>query len=200
MTPAQQERVIRRAAIRVEDLRTAAQIVARFGVSEPTARTDLRAVWGDDAIGGHVCPHCGATLSLSGLYMHEPVCVERPDMRARVREALEDPARPGYAIGVMAYRQRAAELGATSHPTLLEVFGDWGLVCAWAGLKPSKDRPPKARVAVVQRRDNEAAAIAEVEAALEADARLRESLHTRGLEVCAVREIDGGRRVAYMLR
>ena len=200
MTPAQEERTIRRAAIAAEGLRTAAQVIARFGVSEPTARTDLRAVWGDEAVGGHVCPHCGETFCLSGLLMHEPVCVARPDAPARVRAALEDPARPGYAVGVMAYRQRAAELGATSHPTLLEVFGDWGLVCAWAGLKPSKDRPPKARVAVVQRRDNEAAAIAEVEAALEADARLRESLHTRGLEVCAVREIDGGRRVACMLR
>ena len=51
-----------------------------------------------------------------------------------------------------------------------------------------------------QRRTREVEAIAEVEAALEADARLRESLHTRGLEVCAVREIDGGRRVACMLR
>ena len=51
-----------------------------------------------------------------------------------------------------------------------------------------------------QRRTREAAAIREVEEMLEADARLRESLHTRGLEVCAVREIDGGRRVAYMLR
>ena len=51
-----------------------------------------------------------------------------------------------------------------------------------------------------QRRAREVEAVAEVAEAVEADARLRESLHTRGLEVCAVREIDGGRRVAYMLR
>ena len=200
MTPAQEERTIRRAAIAAEGLRTAAQVIARFGVSEPTARTDLRAVWGDEAVGGHVCPHCGETFCLSGLLMHEPVCVARPDAPARVRAALEDPARPGYAVGVMAYRQRASELGATSQTTLLDAFGDWNAVCAWVGLKPSKARAPKPRVPVAKRRGREATAIREVEAQLEADARLRESLRTRGLEVCAAREIDGGRRVACMLR
>jgi hypothetical protein len=78
------------------------------------------------------------------------------------------------------------ELGATSVETLRAVFGSWGAACAHFGLASGSER--------------EAAAIRDVEDALETDARLRELWRERGLPVCRACEIDGGRRVACELR
>ena len=185
MTPAQEERIIRRAAIAAEGLRRPAQVVARFGVSEPTAYTDLRAMYGE-------------------LPPDESRRIDGPEMAARIRPALTDPDRPGYAVSTRRYRQRSAAMGAPSYPALLAEWGDWPAVCAHFGLTA----PPLTRGGVrrvpspnaATRRRTEADAIREVEAQLEADARLRESLKDRGLEVCGDAYPARGGGWAYMLR
>ena len=200
---AQQARDARRAAIAAEGLRIVAQVVNRFGVTAPTARDDLCAVYSELPAENTVtptCPHCGATMDAPRLAQHIPRCPEAPGMVARVREALEDPDKPGHALSVRRYAENAARIGAPGPDALRRCWGDWPTICGMAGLGPGrKSGNPAGWRQHVQRM--EAAAIREVEEMLEADERLRESLRDRGLEVC-----DGYKRmlpnggVAYMLR
>ena len=147
----------------------------------------------------YTCPHCGATMLRANLSQHAPRCPSAPGMPARIRAALADPGCPGMALSVRAYKENAIAAGLPGPDALRRAWGDWPAVCARVGLVPGRASGYGGGI-VQQRRTREVEAIAEVEEMLEADARLRESLRTRGLEVCAVREIDGGRRVAYMLR
>lgn len=132
-----------------------------------------------------ICPHCGRQMQDAA---HPDRCVAHPDLREAIMAALEDPDRPGHAVRVAVYARRAAETGAPDEMRLRNAFDNWSGVCRFFGL------------AYRSKADKEQRAIAEVEAALEADAALREYLDSRGLAVSRVREIDGGRRVACMLR
>ena len=131
------------------------------------------------------CPHCGRVVADPA---HPAMCNAHPDRRAIILEAMTDPARPDHAVGPSAYDARAQEIGAPSYDALRGTFGGWRRACKFFGL------------AYRDRRDKEAEAIAEVAAAVDEDRELQRELEVRGLAVCSVREIDGGRRVACMLR
>ena len=149
----------------------------------------------------NTCPHCGTTFAHSAaLRQHERTCLQRPGIEERVRAALENPDAPGVALSVRQYVARTAEYAAPTADTLRRAWGDWPTVCARVGLEPGQRSGPKRGVRRTQAQC-EVRAIAEVDAALEDDAALREYWDGgRGLAVCSVREIDGGRRVAMLLR
>ena len=133
------------------------------------------------------CPHCGRlSCGVRNGAAHAAMCPHNPDVAPRIRAALENPDRPGWAFGGVIYARRARECGAPSAEILRAAFGSWAAACAHFGLASGRDR--------------ETQAIREVEDALEAAARLREAWRDYGLPVCRVREIDGGRRVACELR
>ena len=144
------------------------------------------------------CPHCGKPLRHNGIQQHQKVCVRRPGVRELVRRLLERPDAPGDALSSREYTARAMEhnaqpgigLRAPSQRALDDAFGGWRAVCEWAELRYT--RKPQSDDA------DEAAAIAEVVAALCADAALRAEWDDHGLPVSRVRKLPRG--VAYELR
>ena len=138
------------------------------------------------------CPHCARVISAAHMATHVAICPRNPEHRERITAALADPDRPGYALTRTAYDANCAALRVPSSSTLERQIGSWSATCALFGLRVA----PAGRPAP-QRRETEA--MSEVVAALEADAELRQRERARGLEVCRVRELPGG-RVAYVLR
>jgi hypothetical protein len=144
------------------------------------------------------CPHCGRTLHPLDT-RHATTCIHRPGVRELVTRLMERPGAPGDARSTREYAQAAIAhnaqpgygLRAPSQRALEEGLGGWRNVCAWVGLQYTRSARGSA--------DVEEAALAEVAAAMEADACLRESLRTRGLPVVRVRELPDG-RVACELR
>ena len=151
---------------------------------------------------GCTCPHCGRSFYSGGfLSLHAPVCPRSPEQRAAVAAALADPDRPGWARGQHAYAAAAAATGAPSHTALREAFGSWAAVCDAFGLEPAPGGRPRGNGERPERsRLREARAIAEVEEALEADARLREALRDRGWTVCSAPRVLADGRLAWVLR
>ena len=149
----------------------------------------------------NTCPHCGTTFAHSAaLRQHERTCLQRPGIEERVRAALENPDAPGVALSVRQYVARTAEYAAPTADTLRRAWGDWPTVCARVGLEPGQRSGPKKGVRRTQAQC-EVRAIAEVDAALEDDAALREYWDGgRGLPVLDTprRLADG--RVAWMCR
>ncbi len=82
------------------------------------------------------CPHCGMTTTARTLARHIPLCLSRPDVRARVLEALADPADITRGVSKNRYEARHRALGAPGPRTLLQNFGGtWPQVCAEFGLQ-----------------------------------------------------------------
>mgnify|MGYP001171484753 FL=1 len=148
------------------------------------------------------CPYCGNKYKAQIAHRHIGVCIKRPDMCDLVRSIM-DADGSGVGCALRDYQQRAIAhnarqgygLRAPSTQALRNAFGVWANVLAWLDLAA----PARATQTAAQRDEREAVAIAEVAAALEADAELRESLRTRGLPVVRVRELPDG-RVACELR
>ena len=138
------------------------------------------------------CPHCARVISAAHMPTHVSICPRNPENSERIAEALADTSRPGYALTRVEYDVRAAAAGTPSSSTLQRQLGSWARACAMFGLRVAPVRRP-----APERRD--AAAMQEVAAMLEADAELRRHERERGLEVCRMRELPGG-RVACMLR
>ncbi len=144
------------------------------------------------------CPHCGRPFAASGVAKHALTCLEKPGMLERIRQALEDPERPGHARDMRSYDVVAAKLGAPSYSTLHVHWGATGAICERVGLQWKRKHGPT-RGALANRREVEERAIREVEAALEADGRLREEMDGRGLPVCGYRVLPNGDE-AWVLR
>lgn len=145
------------------------------------------------------CPHCGAEFNASAARNHIPACVHRPGMVERVRAAMEDPDNPGVAISARVYRVRVGDRDLPTLRSMLRAWGgSWQAVCAHVGLAPGRRSgyEPGTYQSDEQRGIE---ALAEVEAALEADAALREHWRTRGLDVCGARRLPDG-RTAWMVR
>lgn len=149
----------------------------------------------------YTCPHCKRHFAPCGGEAHALMCMHAPDMPARVRAALEDPDRPGVALSIRAYSERAPQFAAAGRDALTRAWGPtWADVARRVGLKPGqKSGPMKGTQNAGRRAATENAAIAEVEAALAADADLREQWERRGLPVCGVRQLPDG-RMAWMVR
>lgn len=149
------------------------------------------------------CPHCGGQFVSSFYGYHIARCLARPDVLAAVGAALADPDNPGQALSVKRYDERAAALGLPASDTLRRTFGSWPTICARVGLAPGR-RSGMAVGTRIQRNANqqaqEAAALADIAAMVQRDSAVRAWAADPGMEVCSVREIDGGRRVAYVLR
>lgn len=147
------------------------------------------------------CPHCGRHFAQCSGPAHAATCIRVPGMAARVRAALEDPDRPGIALSVRAYDGRAAQYSAAGHDALTRHWGPtWADVARRVGLEPGQKAGTRAGThTAAQKAVTEAAALSEVEAALEADAALREHWRTRGMEACSARRLPDG-RTAWMLR
>ncbi len=157
------------------------EICAAFGLQPAGAVT----------IGRGECPHCGRAVAQ--LKKHVKSCPYSPPVRARIIQALEDPNRPGYAVGGYLYE---TSHGMPSRETLKRhIAPDWASICIHFGLLP----PGQSRA---KQHSGEQQLLDELEAEREEARRALEYERDRGgaLEVCRVREIDGGRRVAYMLR
>jgi hypothetical protein len=61
------------------------------------------------------CPHCGRlSCGVRNGATHAAACPHNPDVAARIRAALENPDRPGWAFGGVIYARRARECGAQS--------------------------------------------------------------------------------------
>ncbi len=149
------------------------------------------------------CPHCKRSFQLCAAERHTATCIHAPDMPDRVRATLEDPDRPGVALSRRAYNERAALFNAAGQEALSYHWGPtWEAVARHVGLEPGqKSGFYRGTRTAATKQAAEDAALADVEEKLERDAELRQYWQNgRGLEVCAVREIDGGRRVACMLR
>ena len=147
------------------------------------------------------CPHCGRHFALCSGPAHAATCVHAPDMPDRVRAAMEDPARPGIALSIRAYDERASQYAAAGHDSLTRAWGPtWSDVARRVGLEPGqKAGTAKGTHTAAQKAVTEGKALAETEEALQADAELRAYWNNRGLEVCGARELPGG-RVAWMVR
>lgn len=148
----------------------------------------------------YACPHCGATFTQAGAHrQHTNRCVFRPGVEEIVRRALEDPDHPGVALSVNRYCDRAPEYGAPAETTLRAAWGGWPAICARVGLRPGQASGPKRgfRQAAVQR---EAQAIADVAAAVEADAEVCAWVWGRGLTVLDTPRVLPDGRLAWMVR
>lgn len=134
------------------------------------------------------CPHCGRKLGGGNLSRHMDKCARNPAHYERIHAAMASPDHPGYALPQKEYDALSNARGAPCVRSLEKQFGDWTAACEFFSL-----------LSISAQRDvDEAAAIAEVAAAVEAAA-LHAKAMDRGLEVCAVRQLPDG-RVAYVLR
>ena len=151
----------------------------------------------------YTCPHCGRGFAQGTGPIHTATCIHAPDMPDRVRAALEDPDRPGYALSVRGYSERAPQFAATSADILARAWGPtWADVARRVGLEPGQRAGTKKGTNTkAQKEATEARAIAETEEALQRDAELREYWSGgRGLPVCDTpRQLPDG-RVAWMVR
>lgn len=82
----------------------------------------------------HPCGHCGAPVAAHMRRRHDAICPHNPAARAKIMTVLEDPAAPGCAVGVQAYKVASKANGAPSSTVLYRYFGAWPLVCAEFGL------------------------------------------------------------------
>ena len=143
------------------------------------------------------CPYCGKLYER--VEWHTRYCLSAPAVRALVLQAMTDPDKPGCAVSRDAYDLRAREIGAATARALIDQLGKWATVCAVFGLKPPARRggyrphaaPVTERLAALD------AEVERMQAAAEPANPYRE---WSGLPVCGVREIDGGRRLAWMVR
>ena len=151
----------------------------------------------------YTCPHCGRGFAPGTGPIHTATCVHAPDMPDRVRAALEDPDRPGYALSVRGYSERAPQYSATSADILARAWGPtWADVARGVGLEPGQRAGTKKGTNTkAQKEATEARAIAETEEALQRDAELRAYWSGgRGLPVLDTpRQLADG-RVAWMVR
>lgn len=145
------------------------------------------------------CPHCGRELRRGGgAHEHIRSCLDSPDVRERVRAALTAPGNPGMARTQVTYTAIAQATDAPSREALARRYGSWARACEAFGLRSTRQ---PTRPNGVSARQCEVRAIAEVDAALEDDAALREYWDGgRGLPVLDTprRLADG--RVAWMVR
>ena len=145
------------------------------------------------------CLYCGRTVGGGKLHSHPGACVRNPAVHARVAAVIADPDRPGYALASPVYEIVAQQRGLPARTTLTAEYGNWAAVCAAFGLKPPARRggyrphaaPVTERLAALD------AEVERMQAAAEPANPYRE---WSGLPVCGVREIDGGRRLAWMVR
>jgi hypothetical protein len=148
------------------------------------------------------CPHCARELTTAHMPRHLSACLHNPQVSDRVRAALADENNPGYAVGQQEYELRAIRAHLPVVKTLRDRLGPWPEVCAAFGLQPAKTKPfvqhshPLPATAAAKRDARDAAAMSDMQTLEQA----RQEERVRGLAVCSASEIDGGRRVAWMLR
>ena len=145
------------------------------------------------------CPHCGRELLVSNFSTHVAVCVRDPATHARIAAVLPDPDRPGYAISSVEYNRLSGRLRLPSVESIRRQYGSWMNACAAFGLK-SVNRYSGYRSPATSEAERMAALDAEVERLRAAASPPNVYRDWQGLECCAVREIDGGKRLAWMVR
>lgn len=144
------------------------------------------------------CPHCGRMIGISNLGVHVGICPRNPAVHVRVAAVLADPDRPGYAVTWYGYDAAARPQRLPSRESLRREYGNWTAVCTAFGLRPVNLRMATASSSnEAQRLAALDAEVAAMQAAAEPANPYRE---WSGLPVCGVREIDGGRRLAWMVR
>ncbi len=134
----------------------------------------------------HTCPHCGRERGSKGHAAHMRVCPKDPALYDAIRQALTD---PNTGAGRTRDEYRLARTACLPPDrVLVSVFSAWGDVLAYYALGLPLD--------------GEARLLAAIAAEAEETRRLlrQEWEGSYGLPVCGVREIDGGRRVAWVLR
>jgi len=156
------------------------------------------------------CPHCGSTYAERRiLSFHIPRCLQAPDVRARIVAILEDPDNPGCARGMEDYNRRAVACGVISASALNRHFGGWPNVCTEFGLQHVRygSRKPQAQevkprpstyISKVDRHAKEIDDELDHARRMVKEARVEWAAH--GIPVYKVREIDGGRRLAWSVR
>lgn len=148
------------------------------------------------------CRHCNAVHDADKIAAHEARCPSSPSVHAATVALLSDPAAPGYARGRDEYTALSAvHPHATPRHVLLALHGSWRAACEAYGLK-MRGRARR-RVSVQAKVVRAKAETEEMQLAARQSAdiqRTRDDEQVRGLEVCGCREIDGGRRVAWVLR
>lgn len=142
------------------------------------------------------CPHCGRTTSANeGYSRHVSRCDYNPDVRAAIVSLLADPTAPGHARPQLEYDALAKEHRTTRAQTLVARYRSWPKVCAEFGLRLNPRHRTKGDMG-----RNEAEIDAEIAHARAMVVEARTEWASSGLPVCRVREIDGGRRLAWEVR
>ena len=80
------------------------------------------------------CPHCGMQLAPPQMRQHEPACPDNPQARERIRQAMEDPDHPGWALSPDAYSVRARQFGAPAKDAIFRRWRKWTIAAADLGL------------------------------------------------------------------
>lgn len=142
------------------------------------------------------CPHCGRiVMSGSSWHKHLRACDRNPGMYSAILELLTDPGDPGRARPQREYDALAKAGRVTRAETLVQTYRTWTEACAAFDLLPDVHHRRNGNV------DRYAAEIdAEIAHARHMVRVARAEWASQGLPVCGVREIDGGKRVAWMVR
>lgn len=143
-----------------------------------------------------ICPHCGRTTSShEGYTRHMARCERNPVVRAAIMALLPDPADPSRARAQQEYDALAKAHKTTRAETLVQKYRSWTAVCAEFGLLPNVRHRTNGSM-----KRHEAEIDAEIASVKAIVKQARAEWANQGLPVCGCRLIDGGRRLAWMVR
>ncbi len=167
---------------------TWANVCAEYGLDKPRRNTETLA---NLVRSSSTCPHCNGSFALHVVNRHIDICPDNPDVAPLIRDAMEQPDAPGYAVTITEYEEHSRTVSIPGPKAIKQHFGSWRAAVEHFGLKlAERSELTRAQAAA---REAEDAAIADVdkmsEAARAAVAQTYEVEHT--FHGYSVRDLPG---------